>query len=67
MTRHDENDRLLDRLQVEEEYGIPKRFLEKAVARGNGPRRVQIGRMVRYRRKDICDWIDANSSDGGKR
>lgn len=56
-----ENDRLLSRLEVEECFGIPKRFLETCVARGDGPPIVRIGRLARYRRKDIIDWIGENT------
>ena len=55
-------DRLLNRKEVEERFGIPKRFLETAAVRGEGPRRVQIGRLVKYRPKDIADWIEENAS-----
>lgn len=54
------DDRLLNREEVEARFGIPKRFLETAAARGDGPRRVQIGRLVKYRPKDVTDWIEAN-------
>lgn len=54
-------DRLLSRDEVEERFGIPKRFLELAVARQEGPRFVRIGRLVRYRVEDIRGWIEAQS------
>ncbi|WP_120500364.1 AlpA family transcriptional regulator [Roseovarius sp. EL26] len=57
-------DRLLNREEVEERFGIPKRFLETAITRDNGPRRVRIGRLVKYRVKDVSDWIEANTSPG---
>lgn len=52
-------DRLLTRSEVEEVFGVPKRFLETAVARGDGPALVRIGRLVRYRAGDVRAWIDA--------
>ena len=55
-------DRLLSRNEVEERFGIPKRFLELAVARCDGPRVVRIGRLVRYRVSDVSAWIEANAS-----
>lgn len=57
----DDEDRLLNRSEVEERFGIPRRFLELAVKRGLGPKRVQIGRLVRYRVSDIRAWIDENT------
>lgn len=59
-------DRLLNRDEVEERFGIPKRFLETAAARGDGPRRVQIGRLVKYRPTDIADWIEAQATPVAK-
>ena len=56
--------RLLTRAEVQEQFGIPKRFLELAISRGDGPPIVRIGRSVRYRTSDIHTWIDANV-DGG--
>ncbi len=58
--------RLRSRTEVQRRYNISKRFLELAVARGDGPRFVRIGRLVRYRDKDILDWIEANSVGGGE-
>ena len=55
------NLRLLSRSDVEERFGISKRFLEVAVMKGGGPRLVRIGRLVRYRETDIVAWIDANT------
>ena len=53
------SERLLDRTEVEQRFGVPKRFLETAVARGDGPPFVRIGRLVRYRAVDIQDWISS--------
>ena len=56
--------RLLSREEVEEVFGISKRFLETAKANGVGPSRVQIGRLVRYRPEDIEQWIEKNTCEG---
>ena len=56
-----EDDLLLSRSEVEARFGIPKRFLETAVHRGTGPTVVRIGRLVRYRVRDVRDWIDAQA------
>ena len=46
---------LLNRDEVESEYGIPKRFLERAGV--DGPPVVRFGRYVRYRNSDVEAWI----------
>jgi predicted DNA-binding transcriptional regulator AlpA len=50
--------RLLRRVEVEEQFGIPVRFLEIAVSRGDGPPIVRLGRSVRYRVCDVRNWIE---------
>lgn len=52
------NDRLLSRVEVEERFGIPKRYLEMAVMRGGGPPFIKLGRLVRYRIDDIEAWLN---------
>jgi|GEM_PF-4798905 len=39
-------DRLMTRCEVEERFGISKRFLGFAVVRGNGPKFVRIGSLA---------------------
>ena len=58
-----DSDRLLSREEVDQRFGIPKRFLELAIAKGNGPKVVRIGRLVRYRVSDIRQWIEEQVSD----
>lgn len=60
----DEDERLLNRSEVERKFGISKRFLEMAACRGDGPKFIRIGRSVRYRPDDIRAWIDLNSTAG---
>lgn len=52
--------RLLSRQDVEDEYCIPKRFLERAGSAG--PASVRFGGYVRYRVCDIEAWLEANVS-----
>ena len=61
---HSSSDRLLTRLEVEQRFGISKRFLELKAMSGEGPRRVYVGRNVRYRVRDIEAWIEANATGG---
>ncbi|SFB12844.1 Helix-turn-helix domain-containing protein [Poseidonocella pacifica] len=56
----DDHKRLMSRTEVADVYGIGRRFLETAALRGDGPSFVRIGRLVRYRAKDVEAWIDAN-------
>lgn len=56
--------RLLNRVEVEEQYGIPKRYLEIAAMRGDGPPIVRLGRLVRYRTCDIQNWIEKRVEGG---
>lgn len=58
-SRHDE--KLLTRIEVQDRFGIPKRFLELAAMRSEGPRIVRIGRLVRYRPEDVRRWIEAQA------
>ncbi len=54
-------DRLLSRNEVEALFGISRRYLEVSAVRGDGPSMIRVGaRMVRYRVRDLRDWIDAN-------
>jgi predicted DNA-binding transcriptional regulator AlpA len=57
MKDHDD-DRLLTRQEVEDRFGVGKRYLELATMRGEGPRVVRVGRLVRYRIRDIRAWIE---------
>lgn len=56
--------RLLRRAEVEKQFGIPVRFLELAVTRGEGPPIVRLGRSVRYRVCDIHRWIEQRVEGG---
>lgn len=53
-------ERLLSRKEVQEIFGISKRFLEVAACRGDGPAFVKIGRLTSYRVQDLSDWIAAH-------
>lgn len=57
------DDRLLSRQEVDQRFGISRRFLEVAVQRGTGPRFVRVGRLVRYRPADVRSWIESCTSD----
>ena len=62
---HESSDRLMTRQEVEERFGISKRFLEISATRKMGPTLVRIGRSVRYSAADIQDWIERQRDDRG--
>lgn len=51
---------LLSRKEVEQKFGLSRRFLEIAAVSGTGPKYVKIGRSVRYQVSDLRDWIAAH-------
>ncbi len=53
--------KLLSRTEVEEEWGISRRFLEISAVRGDGPRMVRVGRLVKYRPEDIEAWLEVRT------
>ncbi|QFT82333.1 Helix-turn-helix domain protein [Roseovarius sp. THAF27] len=58
MSQKEQSDlKLLTRSEVEQEYGIGKRYLEVAATRREGPAFIKIGRSIRYRREDLESWI----------
>lgn len=58
--KNDSPDLLLTRSEVQARYGIPKRYLEIAAWRGDGPPMIKLGRRaVRYRVGDLRAWIEA--------
>ena len=63
-------ERLLTRDEVEALFGITRRYLEVSAVRGDGPPMIRVGsRMVRYRVRDLHEWIDwhrvTSTSDRG--
>jgi predicted DNA-binding transcriptional regulator AlpA len=54
-------DALLNELQVSELLGLSVRTLQAWRTRLGGPRFVQAGRSIRYRRRDLVDWVEANT------
>jgi predicted DNA-binding transcriptional regulator AlpA len=58
-TLHPDDERLLNRDQVAERFGITKRHLEALAYNGGGPPFVKINRSVRYRPSDVRAWLDA--------
>ncbi|TMI99690.1 MAG: helix-turn-helix domain-containing protein [Alphaproteobacteria bacterium] len=60
----DNLDALLTELQASEILNLSTRTLQAWRLRHAGPAFIQAGRAVRYRRRDLCAWIDANTVGG---
>lgn len=54
-------DEMLDERQVEQEYGFKVGFLRAKRLRGGGPEFLKAGRSVRYRRRAILAYLNANT------
>lgn len=52
--------RLLTPLEVAAQLGVPLSTLYSWNSRGTGPRRVHVGRHVRFRQSDVDSWVEAN-------
>ncbi len=54
-----------DGLMVENEaahlLAVSQRTLQAWRLRGGGPRFVKAGRAIRYRRRDLIDWMETNA------
>ena len=58
-SKNTDDERLLSRDEIEERFGVTKRFLELSVMNGKGPKLIKIGRSARYRPSDLRAWIAA--------
>ena len=56
----DDDDLLLDQRQAARILGLSVRTLERHRIAGTGPRFARLGRLVRYRRKDLDRWVEGN-------
>ena len=56
-----DDDALLTEQQASVLLGHPVRTLQAWRYRGGGPKFVKTSRSVRYRRRDLIDWIDAGT------
>lgn len=54
-------DSLLTELQAADILNLSTRTLQAWRVRGSGPSFVHAGRAIRYRRRDLCAWMDANT------
>jgi len=54
-------DALLTEVETAKVLNLSTRTLQAWRVRGSGPSFVQAGRAIRYRRRDLRTWIDANT------
>lgn len=57
-------DSLLAEVAAAEMLGLSTRTLQSWRIGGSGPAYVRAGRAIRYRRRDLLAWIDANTIRG---
>jgi excisionase family DNA binding protein len=55
------NDKLLKPAEVAAFLGVPKATLYAWRYRREGPPAVRVGRHLRYRRRDLDQWLEAHS------
>lgn len=51
-------EKLLDVNGVSDQLNISKRSLEQLLASGEGPRHLLIGRLRRWRRSEVDEWVE---------
>lgn len=54
-------DQLLTPEDLAAQTGVPLATVYAWNSYGTGPRRIRVGRHVRYRQSDIDAWLDSNS------
>lgn len=55
-------DTLLTEAQAADHLSISMRTLQAWRVRGGGPVFIRAGRSIRYRRRDLLDWVEANAA-----
>lgn len=53
-------DSLINQKQAAHVLGVSVRTLERHRVAGTGPRWARLGKLVRYRQKDLAEWVEAN-------
>ena len=57
------NDQLLSTEELADYIGRPVQTVYAMNHRGTGPRRIRVGRELRYRQSDVDRWLDSNAID----
>jgi hypothetical protein len=58
-------DALLVEVRAAELLGLSTRTLQAWRLKGEGPAFVRAGRAIRYRRRDLVSWVEANTVPSG--
>ena len=53
-----ERERLMSVREVAEYIGLPVKSIYGLNSKGTGPRRIRVGRYIRYRRSDVDAWLE---------
>jgi excisionase family DNA binding protein len=53
-------DPLLSPAQLSAYAGVPLATIYQMNSRGTGPRRIRVGKHVRYRKSDVDAWLEQN-------
>lgn len=62
MTIHDNHNQIMNEHDAAELLGYTVRALQNWRVRGGGPKFVKVSaRSIRYRMRDLLDWIDAHT------
>jgi excisionase family DNA binding protein len=56
-------DRLLSVEELAEVTGVPVSSIRKWAGKGHGPRRLRVGKYIRYRASDVRVWLDGQYCD----
>lgn len=56
-------DRLLSREELAEAIGVPIKTLRNWASLDKGPRRMRVGKYIRYRASDVKTWLDGQYCD----
>ena len=56
-------DRLLSVDELAEVTGVPVSSIRKWAGKGHGPRRLRVGKYVRYRASDVREWLNTLYTD----
>lgn len=54
-------EKLLSVVELAELLNVPKGTVYKLNKSGTGPKRIRVGRQVRYRRADVDRWLEKRS------
>jgi hypothetical protein len=67
----EDNDAVLVEVHAADFLGLSTRTLQAWRSRSQGPAFVKAGRAIRYRRRDLISWVEANTvstvAAGGRR